>query len=228
MKYPIGIQDFGELRRGGYVYVDKTEQIHRIISGGKYFFLSRPRRFGKSLLLSTLNELYSGSAKLFEALWIERRWDFGSSARPVIWIRFAKLSYKQEGVTKVKALQRRDIDRVVTIVNASFAEIPNEHWHGQNEHFFHALTHLLFSLLGAFIRSEVNTANGRCDAVVETDDYVYAFEFKRDKSAAAALDQIDAKGYLSPYADSPKQRLAVGINFSSAARRIVAWKVEER
>ncbi|WP_448517886.1 AAA family ATPase, partial [Rhodoflexus sp.] len=47
-KYPIGIQDFGELRRGGYVYIDKTPHIFRLIDQGKYYFLSRPRRFGKS------------------------------------------------------------------------------------------------------------------------------------------------------------------------------------
>jgi len=60
MKYPIGIQSFREIRKGGYVYVDKTRHIYDLVSQGKYFFLSRPRRFGKSLLLSTLYELYSG------------------------------------------------------------------------------------------------------------------------------------------------------------------------
>lgn len=63
MKYPVGIQDFCELREGGYVYVDKTEHIHRIVTGGKYFFLSRPRRFGKSLLLSTIKELHNEAQK---------------------------------------------------------------------------------------------------------------------------------------------------------------------
>jgi len=50
MKYPIGIQNFGEIREGGYVYVDKTLQMWKMISEGKYYFLSRPRRFGKSLM----------------------------------------------------------------------------------------------------------------------------------------------------------------------------------
>ena len=89
MKYPIGIQDFGELRNGGYVYVDKTEHIHRIITGGKYFFLSRPRRFGKSLLLSTMKELYSGARELFEGLWIENNWDW-KKQNPVIWLKFSR------------------------------------------------------------------------------------------------------------------------------------------
>jgi hypothetical protein len=94
MKYPIGIQDFRELREGGYVYVDKTKHLHRIITGGKFFFLSRPRRFGKSLLLSTINELYKGSKELFQGLWIENHWDWEGEHRPVIWLRFASFNYK--------------------------------------------------------------------------------------------------------------------------------------
>ena len=60
MKYPIGIQNFGEIRRDGYVYVDKTALMYKLTSEGKYYFLSRPRRFGKSLLLSTLEAYFQG------------------------------------------------------------------------------------------------------------------------------------------------------------------------
>lgn len=65
-KLPIGIQDFESLRKDGYVYVDKTEQINRLISMGRYYFLSRPRRFGKSLLMTTIHALYSGKKELFD------------------------------------------------------------------------------------------------------------------------------------------------------------------
>ena len=510
MKYPIGIQDFRELREGGYVYVDKTAQIHRILTGGKYFFLSRPRRFGKSLLLSTIKELYAGSRELFEGLWIEDHWDWGHT-NPVIHIKFASFKYKdnplkeaiQEGLApeaarlgielaegdfvnpledliikahqkygrkvallideydkpiidylddvekaeenrdtlkwlysiikdsdphlelvfitgvsafskvsifsdlnnlynisltnlaedllgitqeelestfeapmrqaaeknklsfeelreKVRrwyngyswtgenklynpfsllsflsgkrfqnfwfetgtptflvkemkrqayydigetmatandlnnfdlqrlnpitvlfqtgyltithyepedllytldypnvevkhslqeillneyldyprqgalprvvelrnALRQKDMGRVINIINAAFAEIPGELWKGKTEHFYHAVTHLLFSLLGTYIRSEVRSAKGRCDALVQTEDHIYAFEFKLDKSAEEALQQIREKGYLAPYADSPKEKIAVGVNFSSAERHVVEWKVE--
>ena len=57
---PIGIQDFSEIIGGNYVYVDKTEYCHRLITKGKYYFLSRPRRFGKSLLVSTLKAIFEG------------------------------------------------------------------------------------------------------------------------------------------------------------------------
>ena len=71
MKYPIGIQNFGEIRRDGYVYVDKTALVYKMVSEGKYYFLSRPRRFGKSLLMSTIEAYLSGKKELFEGLAIE-------------------------------------------------------------------------------------------------------------------------------------------------------------
>jgi hypothetical protein len=501
MKYPIGIQDFRELREGGYVYVDKTEYLHRIIEGGKHFFLSRPRRFGKSLLLSTINELYKGSKELFQGLWIENHWDWEGEHRPVIWLKFSSqgirtmgleaginamltseadrlgirletttfdLQFKELiqkvgkekkvtllideydkpiidhlddpqvaeahreilksfysilkdsdpylelvfitgvsafskvsifsdlnnlynlslvapartllGITQeelehyfaqplktvdkeevrrwyngyswggtervynpfsilsffrgggeyrnfwfetgtptflVKEMKKRSyfnlrdtlatqhdlnsfdlrnlqpipilfqtgyltikhyepadlvytldypnqevrhslqevllkeyldypsenpvpkvlrlreamrsghLEEAFQIINSAFSEIPYDHWKGQTEHFYHAVVALIFSLLGTYIRSEVHSSRGRCDALVETADRIYALEFKLDKSAGEALQQIQDKGYLEPYADSLRQKIAVGINFSSTERRIVEWEAVE-
>ena len=72
MKYPIGIQDFESLRKEGYVYVDKTAFIYQIANSGKYYFMSRPRRFGKSLLVSTMEAYFTGKRELFEGLAIEK------------------------------------------------------------------------------------------------------------------------------------------------------------
>ena len=72
MKYPIGIQSFDKLREDGYVYVDKTELIYRLVTTGNIYFLSRPRRFGKSLLVSTLKCYFQGWKELFKSLAIER------------------------------------------------------------------------------------------------------------------------------------------------------------
>ena len=72
MKYPIGIQNFGEVRRDGYAYVDKTALMYKLVSEGKYYFLSRPRRFGKSLFLSTLEAYFDGQKELFEGLAVSR------------------------------------------------------------------------------------------------------------------------------------------------------------
>ena len=498
MKYPIGIQDFRKLREDGYVYVDKTRQIQTVLDGGSVFFLSRPRRFGKSLLLSTINELYGGDRSLFRGLHAENNWNFKQRQRPVIWVSLAGLAYQQKGVTQAlteeverlaatfgltltgtslqakfselirtvggeqrvvllideydkpiidylddvpqaernrdelkqfysvikgsdpflelvfitgvsafskvsifsdlnnlnditlahfandlvgisqaelertfqellptldlpgikkwyngyrwggkttlynpfsllsylerrqldnfwfatgtptflikemykrklyqvkdrvatgldltsfditrikpltvlfqtgyltvteyveedrvywldypnlevrqafdkllleaylhypednllarilrlrNALRAGDFDTVVALLNASLADLPAHLWPGQTEHFYHAIVHLTFSLLGTYIRSEVNSARGRCDAIVETDTAVYAIEFKRDRSAETAIEQIADKAYLAPYADDPKLCYAVGINFDSATKRIEEWKV---
>ena len=77
MKYPIGIQDFEDLRRNCYAYVDKTNFVYKLADEGKYYFLSRPRRFGKSLFLSTLEAYFQGKKELFEGLAIydmEKEW----------------------------------------------------------------------------------------------------------------------------------------------------------
>lgn len=71
MIYPVGVQNFEKIRKEGYVYVDKTALIHRLVKSGTYYFLSRPRRFGKSLLISTLEAYFSGKKHLFEGLAIE-------------------------------------------------------------------------------------------------------------------------------------------------------------
>ncbi len=68
MKYPIGIQNFEKIRREGYAYVDKTALMYKLVSEGNYYFLSRPRRFGKSLFLSTLEAYFEGQKELFEGL----------------------------------------------------------------------------------------------------------------------------------------------------------------
>ena len=69
--YPIGIQNFEKLRKGNYLYVDKTELIYRLVKRGSYYFLSRPRRFGKSLLISTLEAYFQGKRELFQGLAME-------------------------------------------------------------------------------------------------------------------------------------------------------------
>lgn len=70
--YPIGIQNFEKIRRDGYFYIDKTALIYQLVKTGSYYFLSRPRRFGKSLLISTLESYFQGKKELFEGLAIEK------------------------------------------------------------------------------------------------------------------------------------------------------------
>ena len=75
---PIGIQSFEKIRKDGYLYVDKTALVYKLVDTGSYYFLSRPRRFGKSLLLSTLHAYFEGKRELFEGLAIsklEQKWE---------------------------------------------------------------------------------------------------------------------------------------------------------
>ena len=95
MKYPIGIQNFGEVRRNGYVYVDKTRLMYKMVSEGKYYFLSRPRRFGKSLFLSTLESYFRGEKELFEGLAVsqlEQDW----KQYPILHLDLNSREYKDE------------------------------------------------------------------------------------------------------------------------------------
>ncbi|TAE19547.1 MAG: AAA family ATPase, partial [Bacteroidetes bacterium] len=126
-----------------------------------------------------------------------------------------------------EALNNGDVAEAMQIINVVFSTIPYDLWQRENEHFYHALIHLTFTLLGVYVQSEVHTSRGRCDAVVQTKDYIYAFEFKLDKTAQEALDQIAAKGYLAPYAQSGKQCVAVGANFSTPLKAVESWLTAE-
>jgi len=107
-KLPIGIQTFEKIINENYCYVDKTKIIYELINSGTYFFLSRPRRFGKSLLIDTIKDLFEGKKELFKGLWIEDKWDF-SQKYLVIKIDFG------EGVSKSKEELREKIDETLKI-----------------------------------------------------------------------------------------------------------------
>jgi hypothetical protein len=105
-KLPIGIQTFAKLREEGCYYVDKTPLLLRLVREGSFYFLSRPRRFGKSLLIDTLAELFEGNRPLFDGLHAEAHWDW-SKSYPVIRISFA------DGVLhSAERLQQRILDNL--------------------------------------------------------------------------------------------------------------------
>ncbi|MCS7036022.1 MAG: AAA family ATPase [Saprospiraceae bacterium] len=96
-KLPIGIQDFRKIRENGFKYVDKTRYIYELASAPMSYFLSRPRRFGKSLTVSTLQELYSGSRELFEGLCIADRWDW-TRRHPVVRLTLTGIGFPKVGL----------------------------------------------------------------------------------------------------------------------------------
>ena len=96
-KLPLGLQDFRKIIEHGFLYVDKTEPLFRIASSPGAYFLSRPRRFGKSITVSTLHELFHGSRELFRGLWIEDRWDW-SKKHPVLQVSFTAIGFQSLGL----------------------------------------------------------------------------------------------------------------------------------
>jgi len=98
-KLPIGIQDFRKIRENDFLYLDKTPYIFKMATQAGAYFLSRPRRFGKSLTISTLQELYSGSRDLFQGLWIEDKWDWNKQ-HPVIRLSLKDVNFEQLGLEK--------------------------------------------------------------------------------------------------------------------------------
>ncbi len=98
-KLALGHQEFSEVIGNNCIYVDKTETIYKLIDRGSYYFLSRPRRFGKSLLANTIKELFLGNKELFKGLWIYDKWDW-TKTYPVIKISFSKIGHDTLGLEK--------------------------------------------------------------------------------------------------------------------------------
>ena len=126
-KLPIGIQSFKKLRAENWLYIDKTEIIYRLVNYGNYFFLSRPRRFGKSLTLSTLKELFLGKKELFDGLWIQDHWDW-TKKYPVIHIGFSSIGYKELGLEGAIEIRLREIgqDANITLTKKGISQLFEE------------------------------------------------------------------------------------------------------
>ena len=111
-RLPIGLQTFRKVREDGCYYVDKTEYVRQLLDDGTHFFLSRPRRFGKSLFLDTLKELFEGDEPLFEGLAIHETWDW-AVRHPVLRLSFGAGHFKEPGylhknlMAQLDAVERR-------------------------------------------------------------------------------------------------------------------------
>ena len=104
-KLPIGIQSFEKIRTGNFYYVDKTFFVKKLVEEGDYFFLSRPRRFGKSLFLDTLRQAFLGKKELFNGLYLENNWNW-NKIYPVIYISFGSgvIRSKEELTTTIEEI----------------------------------------------------------------------------------------------------------------------------
>jgi hypothetical protein len=120
-----------------------------------------------------------------------------------------------------------DLDAVMRALQAIFANLPYFLYEKYPEKFFHAAIHLLFTYMGIRIHSEVCTAEGRADSMVETPTHVYLLEYKLDQSPEAALQQIKQKKYYRAAWSLGKPVVGVGVNFSSKTKNIEGWVAEE-
>ncbi len=107
-KLPIGVQTFRTVREEHCYYVDKTAYIRRLLDEGSHYFLSRPRRFGKSLFLDTCKELFEGNEPLFEGLAIHDRWDW-SVRHPVLRLSFGSGNFKEPGYLHTNLMAQLDV-----------------------------------------------------------------------------------------------------------------------
>ncbi len=122
-----------------------------------------------------------------------------------------------------KAFCARDLDTIIEIINVSLASVPHQLWQRQSEAMVHAIIHTTFTVLGLYTRSEVSTARGRADIVVEVPDYVYILELKLGGTAAEALAQIRSRGNSQAYTDDEREVVELEISFDVEMREVIDW-----
>ena len=127
-RLPIGIQTFRKIREESCYYVDKTTYIRNLLDTGTHYFLSRPRRFGKSLFLDTLKELFEGNEPLFEGLGIHGAWDW-SVRHPVVRLSFGSGNFKEPGQVKASLMAQLDAVQRRTGVVSEYATAPERFAH---------------------------------------------------------------------------------------------------
>ncbi len=129
-------------------------------------------------------------------------------------------------LTLKRCVDTGDVESIREFFSALFASIPYTSNDAPFEHYFQTVIFIVFTLLGKFVRCEMHTSRGRVDCVVETGKFVYIFEFKRDKSAEEALQQIEEQHYAKPYAADSRKVFLIGVNFSSETRELDGWVVK--
>ena len=124
-------------------------------------------------------------------------------------------------------IENGQLDSVKDVLTGLFANITYTLETDPFEHYFQAVIYLVFTLLGKFVQCEMHTYTGRVDCRVLTRSYIYLFEFKRDSTAKAALEQIDSKDYALPFAADSRKLYKIGVSFDSKTRKLADWKVAE-
>jgi hypothetical protein len=126
----------------------------------------------------------------------------------------------------LESLRSYDLENVRLIINALLSGLPYETYKTKSEGLYHGLIHLIFKLMGTYVQSEVHSSKGRADSVVHTETDVFIFEFKFNKTADEAINQIERKKYADAYRASGKRITGIGINFNTLEKEIDGWLVK--
>lgn len=153
----------------------------------------------------------------------EVRYGFLNAVLPIV-TKVPEASHNDMLENVTIALRNGDVDSAMVSIKAFFASMPYQ-YDNTKEADFQAIMFAIFSLLGMYVKVEVASALGRADAIIETADYVYIIEYKVNQTPDVALQQIDDKGYATPYLSDPRKLIKVGINFSSELKGLESWKV---
>ena len=127
-------------------------------------------------------------------------------------------------VNFVREIEAGQPEKFMARLDTMFAD-QNYQIAGDAELYFHNVAYVVFKMLGFYVDVERHTSDGRMDMLMQTEDYIYIMEFKIDKSADEALAQIEKKQYAKPFEQDPRMLYKIGVNFSTATRRIEGWKV---
>ena len=127
-----------------------------------------------------------------------------------------------------EAVENGDLEQIRNVLTGLFAGITYTLETDPFEHYFQAVIYLTFTLQGKFCQCEMHTYTGRIDCRVQTKDYIYLFEFKRDDTAEAALAQIDSKDYALPFIADSRKLYKIGVSFDSETRKLKDWAAAER
>lgn len=134
-----------------------------------------------------------------------------------------------------QALRKSDLELALREMQAYLAGLPYVEGFkkkleevSNKEGFYEYTLYLIFTMLNVYARTQVRTANGRADVVVEMPDAVYVMELKVDKTAQEALEQIDTKGYAIPYQTDGRKMVKAGVNFSSETKTLTDWGIKNK
>jgi len=220
--YPFGIQMFSEIVKGGYVDVDKTDLVWQLQNYAKFIFLSRLRRFGKSLFTTTVHSLLSGQKELFEGLKI-MKYEKELTQYPVIHAYLSTANgqtttddlwrmllfllkpwgeiYGEEGKTSPGMMLTRLIRRAHEQTGKQVVILTDE-----NEETLESL--------------KMKSDEYRVNMVVRMPETVYVFELKLNGSVKEALNQINKKNYAVQYQTDKRKVIKTGMNFSSETKTL--------